>query len=60
MYHASPLLPMQDERIVETALQALNKVRKLRACINGIPSSEADDITAFETTFAQPVHDALR
>ncbi|CAM9900226.1 unnamed protein product, partial [Hapterophycus canaliculatus] len=25
MYHASPLLPMKDENIVETALQALNK-----------------------------------
>ena len=28
MYHAGPLLPMKDEGIVETALEALNTVRE--------------------------------
>lgn len=31
MYHAGPLLPMKDEGIVETALQALNTVRGRRS-----------------------------
>lgn len=38
MYHASTLLPLKDEDVMQTALAALNKVRRcLFALLCGVP-----------------------